>query len=224
VAGLIVSGNTLMVARGNSIARQRVRALLQHEVGTHLVTRYNGLRQPLRLFGSGLAGYGALQEGLAVLSEYLVGGLTRSRARVLAARVLAVHAVVDGAGFVDTFRLLTREHGFEKRGAFTITMRVHRGGGHTKDHHYLLGLVELLRYLSRGDPLDTLFVGKVGLSHLDVVQELVLRGVLRLPVVKPHYTSDLSSMERLGACRNMEVLEVLRQGDTGIDSPAGAEA
>lgn len=224
VSGLIVSGKTLMVARGCSIPRQRVQALLHHEVGTHLVTRYNGLVQPLRLFGCGLAGYGTLQEGLAVLSEYLVGGLTRSRARVLAARVVAADAAASGGEFMDTFRLLMREHGFEKRGAFTIAMRVHRGGGHTKDHHYLLGLVELLRYLARGDPLDALFVGKVGLSHLDVVQELILRGILRLPVVKPRYTSDLGSMERLGACRNMDVLEVLSQGDTEIDTHAGAQA
>ena len=69
------------------MSRARVGASLQHEVGTHLVTYYNGLEQPLRLLHVGLAGYDETQEGLAVLAEYLVGGLSRSRLRTLAERV-----------------------------------------------------------------------------------------------------------------------------------------
>ena len=55
-------------------------ALLQHEIGTHVVTHVNGSRQPLRLLGAGLAGYDETQEGLAVFAEYLVGGLTAAAA------------------------------------------------------------------------------------------------------------------------------------------------
>jgi len=41
----------------------------------------------------------ALQEGLAVVAEYLVGGLNRSRMRLLAGRVRAVASLVAGADF-----------------------------------------------------------------------------------------------------------------------------
>lgn len=221
-AGLMVVKGTLCVSSELRTPRERVRPLLQHEVGTHLVTWCNGRSQPFRIFASGLAGYEALQEGLAVLSEYLVGGLTPGRARVLAGRVIAVRCLVDGASFVDTFRRLREAHGFAPRTAFFVTLRVYRGGGFTKDAHYLRGLRDLLAYLEGEGALDPLLVGKLGLSHADVVQELVLRGILRLPVVKPRYTSDLAAMERLGACRNMSVLDVLEgsgrfAGDTAGD-------
>jgi uncharacterized protein (TIGR02421 family) len=208
-AGLMVSKAVLLVSKHLRLPRERVSALLSHEIGTHLVTYFNGAAQPLRLFASGLAGYDPLQEGIAVLSEYLVGGLNVARMRVLAGRVLAVHSVVEGADFPETFRMLHREMGFEARTAFITTLRVHRGGGHTKDAAYLLGLRDLLEHLRVSGSLDPLLIGKVGLAHSEVVQELVLTGVLRLPVVRPYYTSDLAAMERLGACRRMDVLDLV---------------
>ena len=76
-AGLMVSGDQLLIGGKTRVPRRRVDALLQHEIGTHLVTRYNGHHQPFQQLEVGLAGYDGLQEGLAVLAEYLVGGLSR---------------------------------------------------------------------------------------------------------------------------------------------------
>jgi hypothetical protein len=158
-----------------------------------------------------LAGYDPLQEGMAVLSEHLAGGLNLARARVLAGRVLAVKSLVEGADFVETFRLLHGSLGFHPRTAFVIALRVHRGGGLTKDAAYLRGLRDLLRHLREDGSLDPLLVGKVGLAHSEIVQELVLTGVLRLPVVRPFYTSDLAAIERLGACRRMDVIDLVKE-------------
>lgn len=83
-AGLMVSGNQLLIGGRTRIPRRRA-CLAQHEIGTHLITRYNGHHQPFRQLEVGLAGYDGLQEGLAVLAEYLVGGLSRLRIRILAA-------------------------------------------------------------------------------------------------------------------------------------------
>ncbi len=85
------------------ISRQRVAALLHHEIGTHLLTWHNGKQQKLRLMHSGLAGYEGFQEGLALLAEFLSGGLTAGRLRLLAARVLACRAMLTGATFLETF-------------------------------------------------------------------------------------------------------------------------
>src|SRR5690606_28740544 len=109
----------------------------------------------------GLAGYEATQEGLAVLSEYLVGGLTPRRFRVLAARVLAVCALLEGAGFVDVFELLHEDHGFSPRDAFDITVRVFRGGGLTKDALYLRGLCEVVEHLREHGDVLSLFAAKI---------------------------------------------------------------
>jgi uncharacterized protein (TIGR02421 family) len=210
-AGVMVSQGVLLVSEHLRLPRERVSALLNHEIGTHLVTYYNGAAQPLRIFASGLAGYDSLQEGIAVLSEYLVGGLNISRARVLAGRVLAVRALVDGAEFVETFRLLHDELGFKPRTAFVMTVRVYRGGGLTKDALYLQGLRDLLEHLKVATSLDPLLIGKIGLTHLEVLRQLVLTGVLRLPVVRPFFVSDLAAMERLGACRNMDVMDLIEE-------------
>ncbi|MDQ3194112.1 MAG: flavohemoglobin expression-modulating QEGLA motif protein, partial [Bacteroidota bacterium] len=78
-SGLIVSKGKLFIGKEFSVAENKVEALIQHEIGTHLLTYFNGLAQPFRQLHTGLSGYEELQEGLAVLSEYLTGGLNISR-------------------------------------------------------------------------------------------------------------------------------------------------
>ncbi len=187
VSSLMVSAGNLLVGRGMAIPRERVEALLQHEVGTHVVTYWNGRAQPLRLLASGLARHDELQEGLAVFAEYLVGGLTAARLRTLAARVLAARSVADGAEFNDTFRLLVDEVGLSERGAFGIAMRVHRGGGLVKDAVYLRGLQGVVDYVRSGGRLDTLLVGKIAPEHTAIIEELQRREVLRTPPLRPNF-------------------------------------
>ena len=127
--------------------RGRVEALLSHEVGVHLFTYFAGDAQGLRLFRSGLAGYDGLQEGLAVFAEYLAGGMTAARLRLVAARVVGCAAMLDGAEFPETFRILRREHGLSEAQAFDVTLRVHRSGGLAKDAIYLRGLLGVLEHV-----------------------------------------------------------------------------
>jgi len=209
-SGLLVSRGHLLVGRKAKVPAGRVEALLQHEIGTHLVTYYNGRAQPFRQLYGGLAGYDALQEGLAVLSEYLVGGLSRPRVRLLAARVIAVEQLVGGASFVDTFRLLRDAHGFPRRIAYTITMRVYRGGGLTKDAVYLRGLLEIADYLRRGGDLEPLVVGKIAADHIPLIRELRLRQVLDAPPLRPRYLNDSHALPRLERFRQgLSVLQMI---------------
>lgn len=208
--GLLVSDGVLLIGAGTQFPRHRAKALLQHEVGTHVVTYYNGRSQPLRQLYCGLAGYDEFQEGIAVLSEYLVGGLSSSRLRVLAARVLGVEAMLEGGTFIDVFRFLTRDHGFTQRSAFTITMRIFRGGGLTKDAVYLRGLERVLEYLRDGGDVGALFVGKIAARHVPIIRELQLRGVLHSTPLLPRYLSDPSAIKRLDQVRSgATVLDLL---------------
>ncbi len=201
VAGLIVSRGKLLINADLILPPSRVQALLAHEVGTHLLTYYNGRMQPFQQLYSGLAGYEELQEGLAVLSEYLVGGLSSSRMRTLAARVIAVQHLADGASFVETFRTLDRNYAFTQRTAYNITMRVYRGGGLTKDAVYLRGLEAILRYVQKGGDLNPLLVGKMAVEHIPIIKELQYRKVL-LPVpIVPRYLQDATAIERLERLR-----------------------
>jgi uncharacterized protein (TIGR02421 family) len=208
VDSLIVDRGVLLVGRHLVLSRARARALVAHEVGTHLVTFLNAREQSLVQLRVGLPGYDELQEGLAVLAEHLVGALTPGRMRLLAARVVAVHALVEGADFVEIYRELVETSGLGKRLAFSTTTRVWRGGGLTKDAVYLRGIVDLLRHFNEGRSLEPLLVGKIAGVHLPLVEELMARDVIHRPKHVPrHFRSDE------GATR----IERLRKGATLFD-------
>ena len=121
--------------------------------------------------------------------------------RLLAARVLAARRLVEGASFIETFRELDRAQDFDQRTAFTITMRVYRGGGFTKDAVYLRGLIDLLGHLKKGGALEPLLVGKVGAQHVAIVEELRWREVLRPTPLRPRYLDAPGTADRLERVR-----------------------
>ena len=200
--GMMVSGSRLLIGHGTRLPRHRLHALLSHEIGVHLLTCLNGEAQGLRLFRSGLAGYEGTQEGLAVFAEHLVGGLTRARLRLIGARVVGCAAMLDGAGFVEVYRLLGREHGVDDDTAFSLTLRLFRAGGLAKDAIYLRGLLEILEHLGRGHALEPFWCGKIAAHHLPVMDELRARGLLAPPVHLPLFTEQPDAPSRLAAARD----------------------
>ena len=196
VAGVMVSDNVLLVSSATRIAPERVHALLQHEVGTHLLTHINGSFQPIEMLAAGLAGYEETQEGLAVLAEFLVGGLSRFRLRQLAVRVLAVNRMMAGESFGAVHQAIVRR-GFSPQSAFTTTMRVFRSGGLTKDAIYLRGFLGVLRHLRSRRDLDMLWLGKLSLAQLPVIEDLLGRELLRPPRLRPRYLELPGTAQRL---------------------------
>ncbi|MEX1182110.1 MAG: tyrosine/phenylalanine carboxypeptidase domain-containing protein [Gemmatimonadota bacterium] len=202
LVGLMVSRGDLLIGEGLALRPARVPALLHHEIGTHVLTYYNGRAQPLRQLATGLAGYDELQEGIAVFGEYLVGGLDAARMRVLAGRVIAAHCVEQGAGFMETFGSLHRTHGFSAGSAFDITERVHQSGGFTRDLIYLRGLLELTKYIRDGGDLRALYVGKIAAKHVEIIEELQARGFLLPAPLVPRVFELPDTQDRITAVRN----------------------
>ena len=201
VSALTVSRGNVLVPASSKIPLSRVDALIAHEIGTHVVTYVNGHAQRFRQLYVGLPGYEELQEGIAVVAEYLAGGLSRPRLRLLAARVVASRHMIEGATFVEVFRELDRTYDFAHRTAFGITTRVFRGGGLTKDVSYLRGLLGMLDYLREGGDYASLLVGKFGPEHIPIIEELRWREVLAPSVLRPRYLDDPAGIERLAALR-----------------------
>lgn len=202
---MMVSHGTLYVDGDLRIPHARVQPLIQHEIGTHVVTRHNGGRQSLRQLEVGLAHYDPLQEGLGVLAEFLAGYLPLQRLRVLAARVVAVDMAIHGEGVPAIFDLLHNTHGLPTDEAFDVAVRALRGGGLTKDAVYLDGLRELLDYLRGGGALEPLFVGKFALSHRVVLEQLADEGWLAPPDLLPRYFAMPDFEARLARCRDTPV-------------------
>lgn len=202
IAGLMVSGSKLFVGTNIVVPANRLQALLAHEVSVHLLTHFNGAAQRLAIFRTGLAGYEGIQEGLGVFAEWATGGLTRSRLRLLAARVVAVEAMERGASFIEVYRTLTRDHGFSRRGAFGIAARVFRSGGFAKDAIYLQGFRAVTSLVAAGAPLNPFWLGKIALSHVPAIEELLQRELVRTPLFKPLFLEDETAVKRIASLRH----------------------
>jgi uncharacterized protein (TIGR02421 family) len=202
VPAVMVSHGDVLVPRGLLVAPGRVASLLQHEVGTHVVTQANGQNQPLCVLGAGLAGYEALQEGIALFAEHMAGGLDARRLRIIAARVVAVRRMIEGSTLPAVVGELCDRHGIARRAAFGVAMRVFRGGGLTKDAIYLRGLLQLLAYLAAGGSFEPLLVGKIAIDHVPLVEELIRREVLRPPLLRPRWLEGEAAGQRLARARS----------------------
>ncbi|MCE7053588.1 flavohemoglobin expression-modulating QEGLA motif protein [Algoriphagus sp. AGSA1] len=197
IVGMLVSRGQLYIGSSFKVPKQRIKALVHHEVGTHVLTFYNGKMQPFGQMSNGFADYDELQEGLAVLAEYLVGGLTGTRLRTLAARVIAGRAVTEGMTFEETYHVLTEEYDALPEQAFQITARAYQGGGCTKDIIYLRGLMKLIEFLQNGGELEPLYVGKIGFKHIPLIQELRIRDIIKPSPLAPSYLKTDFAQERL---------------------------
>ena len=192
-----------------SFSERRVDALLHHEVGTHVVTWYNGQSQRLTLMRTGLPGYDEVQEGLAVLAEWMVGGLTAGRLRLLAARVLALRRAVGRRGVprhlpADPHRGPgLRAAGVLRDRAGLPRRRVRQG-----------------RRLSPGarPPFSTIFAaaatcatlltGKIALDHVGLIQELQRRRILKPPALLPRWLEAPSNPLERAVEDRMTVLAI----------------
>lgn len=205
ITGVMVNRGVLNISKYYEVEASRALALIQHEVGTHVVTYFNGKSQPFKLFSLGVPGYEQLQEGLAVFSEYMVNELSGDRLRIIAARVVAVHHMLAGHTFSDSFFLLVDHYHFTEETAFHICTRVYRGGGLTKDALYLKGLMSIITYIRDGRDISPLLIGKIREDYIPIVEELTQRGLLNNPILKPRYLEApyLQNLERIKSGDNI---------------------
>jgi len=206
VASLLVSGRKLMIAKGTTMRRDRVDALLAHEISVHLLTHFNGAAQALTVFRTGLANYEGIQEGLGVFAEWAVGGLSAARLRLLAGRVVAVDAMLDGARFIEVYRALTGDHGLPRKSAFDITTRVFRSGGFAKDLIYLKGFQDVVALVAAGASLEPFWIGKIARDHVPAVEELIQRDLVRPPLFKPEFLQREAVEHRIARLRGQSSL------------------
>ncbi|MEX2596138.1 MAG: flavohemoglobin expression-modulating QEGLA motif protein [Salibacteraceae bacterium] len=183
---VINSKKLLLLKKGAKFTQTRLNALLNHEIGVHMVTTMNAQDQPLRFLSLGLPRNTYTQEGLAIMSELLSGCLSIGRLKELALRVLAVQSLTQGNDFKSTFEMLRDTHQVSDEKLFYLTTRVYRGGGFTKDYLYLRGFRKVLDMRDRGVKLDNLFLGKTTHTHLTILNELVDRGILNKPKYQCH--------------------------------------
>jgi hypothetical protein len=158
-----------------------------HEVDTHVLRAVNGASQPFRIFSVGaIPSYMPTEEGLAVINEERMRYIDPQRIRIFAGRAVASFRA-SRASFSRVY-LELRDYRFSHDEAWTITKRVKRGlkdtslrGGYIKDHMYLWGRILVEEYILGGGDLKQLYVGKVAIEHVPILEQLGLRPPRFLP-------------------------------------------
>ena len=204
-ASAMVRNNTKTLVLNNNylFSEHELNVLNNHEIGVHMVTTMNGREHRLKIFSHGLPNYEETQEGLAVFAEYMSNNLTVKRLKELAYRVIAVDSLAKGYSFSTTFRLLHNQFDLDRETAFYISLRVHRGGGFTKDYLYLTGLKKIYDLYSKGKDLSPLLIGKVSLEYYDVIESLIKKGYAKTPLyLTSAYTENNNSDERINFILN----------------------
>lgn len=176
-AMVLNASETLVLKKNHKFSDNDLMVLANHEIGVHMVTTFNGKSQPLKIFSNGFVNNTETQEGLAVFSEYMSGCLTLKRMKELAYRVIAADSLIKGYDFKGTFDLLYSQYKLDKETAWQITLRVHRGGGFTKDYLYLTGLKKVYDYYHQGEDLNPLLTGKVTLEDKSAIVRLQQLGL-----------------------------------------------
>ncbi|WP_299547585.1 tyrosine/phenylalanine carboxypeptidase domain-containing protein [Seonamhaeicola sp.] len=177
IAMVLNNIKTLVLNSNYTFSDNEIAVLTNHEIGVHMVTTMNGLLHPLKIFSHGFPNNEETQEGLAVFAEYMSNNLTVKRLKELAYRVIAVDSLAKGYSFSKTFRLLHNQYDLDREKAFFITLRVHRGGGFTKDYLYLTGLKKIYDYYHQGKDLTLLLTGKVTLEYAEDIEALMKKGL-----------------------------------------------
>lgn len=194
------------VRAGATFSNEDLRILEVHEGWAHVGTSLNGQRQPVaRWLAKGPPRTAATQEGLAALLEVLTFASHPARAHRLNNRVLAVEKAEAGASFYDVFEWF-RTEGYPEEICFWNTQRVFRGGvieggaPFTKDIVYMKGVVSNYNFLhaaiAQGRPelIRWLFVGKVALEDIPVLEARAHEGIVRPPRYVPELFQDLRGL------------------------------
>ncbi|MCB9746098.1 MAG: DUF1704 domain-containing protein [Alphaproteobacteria bacterium] len=175
--------------------RSDLKRLVVHEVDVHAVRSENGRGQPLHVFSTGLPGSLETEEGLALVAEAEAGAASPGTMW----RQGVVAQAVDWArelGFRELHQRITREAGSGL--AWGVSLRLKRGladpskpGVYAKDIVYYRGTKRVQEWRAAGNPIELLYVGKVGVD--DPVQEWIDQGLLARRPVPPVFRGGLSA-------------------------------
>jgi uncharacterized protein (TIGR02421 family) len=175
-AMVLVAKKKIFIKDNFQFSDNYVRRLVIHEIGTHVLRAENGREQPFMIFFHGFPNYLSTEEGLAVFNEERFGYLSKENLRDYAARCVAVHMAMTKS-FSDIYKYLLDS--FPTQTAFKLATRAKRGladtsrpGGCTKDYVYIDGYLKVKDFINREGSLKSLYFGKVGIEHVDLLQDI----------------------------------------------------
>jgi uncharacterized protein (TIGR02421 family) len=201
------AGARYIKMRQDAMFSERDIQLLEvHEGWVHVGTSINGSTQPICTFlGKGAPSCTITQEGLAVITEIFTFSSYPARVQRITNRIKAIHMAEQGADFLEVFYHFTKEMGVNEQDAYSLTARIFRGstptlGPFTKDLSYAKGFLLIYNYIrlavqmGLSQHVPTLFVGKLRLEDIQILNHLVEEGIVTAPRYVPPQFKDLAAL------------------------------
>jgi uncharacterized protein (TIGR02421 family) len=176
--------------------------LYHHEALIHTATAVNGRRQAnFQSLSLGAPRTTRAQEGIAVFAELVTRSIDINRLRRLALRIKALKCALEGADFLDCFKIFL-DAGQDQREAYKSAQRIFRGGdvrgtiAFTKDSAYLKGLMETHVFMNvairdnQPHAIERLFAGRLTMSDTITLGPYFESGFLERPRYVPPWARD----------------------------------
>ena len=169
--------DTLFLRRGALFSPERLRAVIAHEIETHILRAENGKRQLFEIFSRGTGNYLETEEGLAAYNQNLTLPKNSEKRFWSAINLLAV---VEAAGksFHEVFEFV-KEKGFDSERAWKTAVKIKRGlrdtaaaGGFTKEAIYFSGLRKIEKFVADGGDLRKLYIAKIKIEDLEILTKI----------------------------------------------------
>lgn len=174
----VTKRDAILLKKGAKFRENRLKALLVHEIGTHVFRYENGKTQPLRILERGTADYLRTEEGLAVWNQNQLGLQLGDKFLTPGYQIVALY-MAQKMGFKDLFHYLKSTFDMTDELAWKLCLKSKRGyedseakGAFTKDSLYFTGMREIDKFLEKGGEIPDLYVGKVSLTDLPLVQKI----------------------------------------------------
>ena len=174
----VTKKEAILLRKGATFQENRLKALLVHEIGTHVFRYENGKRQPLRILERGTAGHLQTEEGLAIYNQNQLGLDLGDKYLTPAYLVVATY-MASKMSFEDLFHYLQATFDLSNELAWKLCLKTKRGlkntatkTAFTKDVIYFAGNKEVEKYIQKGGSMKDLYVGKIGIKDLPLIQKI----------------------------------------------------
>ncbi|NQU84100.1 MAG: DUF1704 domain-containing protein [Parcubacteria group bacterium] len=180
---------TIFLREGLNFSENRLKAIIVHEICTHIFRSENGHLQKYKLLAKGTAAYLTTEEGLAIYNQKQLGIPLGEKDIWPALRSIGVY-LADEMSFVELFHYMKDNYNLTDETAWSTCLKVKRGLidtkkkiAFTRDTIYFRGYLMVEDYLKqhKKERLKNLYIGKIGINDLQYLGDLEEYKVRYLP-------------------------------------------
>ncbi len=174
----VTKKNIILLKKGAKFKINRLKALLAHEIGTHVFRYENGKLQPLEIFARGTANYLETEEGLAIWNQNQLN-LNLGEKYITPALLIVAIFMAEKMSFKDLYQYLRSTYNINKELAWKCCLKSKRGftdtenfGAFTKDACYYTGNKKIEKFIKEKGNIKDLYIGKIAIEDLELIGQL----------------------------------------------------